>query len=112
MPLQVGLALHVEKSSARASKAARPSGDGSIPFSRMHLAKIRLRRVDEGDRIARATQDPLMFVSAEGAVRAQAEKHSVGRHVGNLARARVIAREWCMLGQTPPASQAMPRDTW
>jgi hypothetical protein len=36
----VGLALHVEKSSATASKAARPSGDSSIPFSRMHLAKI------------------------------------------------------------------------
>ena len=40
MPLEVGLALHVEKSSARAFKAARPSGDSSIPFSRMHLAKI------------------------------------------------------------------------
>ena len=40
VPLQVGLALHVEKSSARASKAARPSGDSSIPFSPMHLAKI------------------------------------------------------------------------
>ena len=40
VPLQVGLALHVEKSSARASKAARPSADSSIPFSRMHMAKI------------------------------------------------------------------------
>ena len=40
MPLQVGLALHVEKSSAWASKAVRLSGDSSIPFSRMHLAKI------------------------------------------------------------------------
>jgi hypothetical protein len=36
----VGLALHVEKSWARASKAARPLGDSSISFSRMHLAKI------------------------------------------------------------------------
>jgi hypothetical protein len=34
------LALHVEESSARASNAARPSGDSSIPFSQMHLAKI------------------------------------------------------------------------
>jgi hypothetical protein len=30
----------------------------------------------------------LVLVSAEGAVRAQAKKHSVGRHVGNLACAR------------------------
>jgi hypothetical protein len=36
----VGLALHVEKSSARASKAARTSEGSSTPFSRVHLAKI------------------------------------------------------------------------
>src|SRR5262249_16469350 len=35
--------------------------------------------MDEGHRIARAIQDPLMFVRAEGAVRAQAEKPSVSR---------------------------------
>jgi hypothetical protein len=44
--------------------------------------------VDEGDRIAAAIENPLVLVSAEGAVRAQAKKHSVGRHVGNLARTR------------------------
>jgi hypothetical protein len=42
--------------------------------------------VEEGDRIAAATENPLVLDNAEGAVRAQAKKHSVGRHVSNLAR--------------------------